>query len=75
MKRVFVTEGGYFNEYGRFCGTGVIGVDSSPKLAVSFPIQRGCYRHQVVLDDLDFIVIYKSSFSNRGYRITRSELL
>lgn len=70
MKRIYVTEGGYFNKYGHFCGTGIIGVDSNPKLAVSFPIQQGSYRHEVIKDVLDLIVIYKSSFSDRGYRIT-----
>ncbi len=70
MKRVYVTEGGYFNEYGQFCGTGVIGVDNNPKLAVSFPIRQGCYRHEVIRDVLDIIVIYKSSFSDRGFRVT-----
>ena len=74
MKKVYVTEIGYFNEGGRFYGTGVIGVDDNPKLAVGYPIRQGCYRHEVILDDLDFIVVYKSSFSDRGYRITRCDL-
>ena len=71
MKRVYVTEGGYFNKYGQFWGDGILGVDKNPKLAVSFPIKRGCYRHKVSRDSLGFDVIYKSSFSDKGYRVTR----
>lgn len=71
MKRVFVTESGYFDEYDRFYGTGVIGVDCDPKFAASYPIKRGCYRHKVSRDSLGFDVIYKSSFSDKGYRVTR----
>lgn len=70
MKRVYVTEGGYFNEYGQFYGTGVIGVDSDPQLAVCFPIRKGYFRHQVNRDSLGFDIVYKSSYSDRGYRIT-----
>lgn len=70
MSRVYVTEGGYFNEYGQFCGTCILGVDRSSKLAVRFPISRGCYRHETISDFLGFSITYKSSFSNRGYRVT-----
>ena len=70
MSKVYVTEGGYFNKYGQFWGNGILGVDKNPKLAVSFPIKRGCYRHQVKIDDLGFVIIYKSSFSDRGFRVT-----
>lgn len=70
MKKVYVTEGGYFNEYGQFCGTGILGVEKSAKFAVSFPIQKGCYRHHVTSDSLGFDITYKSSFSDRGYRVT-----
>lgn len=71
MKKVYVTESGYFNEYGRFCGTGVIGVDLDPRFAASYPIKKGCYRHKVTRDSLGFDVIYKSTFSDKGYRVTR----
>lgn len=70
MSKVYVTEGGFFNEYGQFCGTGIIGVDKNPKLAIGFPIGRGCYRHEVTRDYLDFSITYKSSFRNRGYRVS-----
>lgn len=70
MSRVYVTEGGYFNEYGQFYGTGIIAVEKSSKFSVQYPIRRGCYRHEVRKDDLDFAITYKSSFSNRGYRVT-----
>lgn len=74
MKRVYVTEGGYFNEYGQFLSTGVIGVDNNPKLAVSFPISVGCYRHRVSFDNLGFVITYKSACTDRGYRVTSSDL-
>ena len=74
MKRVYVTESGYFDEYCHFWGTGVIGVDCELRAAVKYPIQKGCYRLKVVLDVLGFIVIYKSPFSNLGYRVTRCDL-
>ena len=70
MKKVFVTEGGYFNDFGQFCGTGILGVDKSSKLAVRFPISKGCYRHKVTRDCLGFDITYKSSFSDRGYRVS-----
>lgn len=70
MSKVYVTEGGYFNEYGQFCGTGILGVEKNPKFAVRFPIKRGCYRHKVTSDSLGFDITYKSSFSDRGYRVT-----
>lgn len=74
MRKVYVTEGGYFNEYGQFCGTGIIGVDSDPRLAVIFPIQNGYYRHEVISDVLGFVIVYNSSFSNRGIRITGTDV-
>lgn len=74
MSKVYVTEGGYFNDYGQFCGTSILGVDKDPMLAVSFPISKGCYRHKVSRDFLGFEITYKSSFSNRGYRITSTDL-
>lgn len=70
MKRVYVTESGYFNQYGQFCGMGVIGVDYDMKLASGYPIRHGCYRHEVSKDSLGFYVIYKSCCSNKGYRLT-----
>lgn len=70
MSEVYVTEGGYFNDYGQFCGTGILGVDKSSKLAVRFPIRKGCYRHKVKRNFLGFDITYKSSFSDRGYRVT-----
>lgn len=70
MSRVYVTEGGYFNDYGQFCGTGVIGVVRNPSFAVRFPICKGCYRHKVRRDFLGFYITYKSSFSDRGYRVS-----
>lgn len=71
MKRVFVTESGYFDERGHFYGTGVIGVDIDPRLAVIYPIKKGCYRHKVNYRYEGFVVIYKSSYSDSGYRVTR----
>lgn len=70
MKRVYVTETGYFNQYGRFCGTGVIGVDYETELAARYPIRHGCYRHEVVIDSLGFSITYKSCCSDKGYRLT-----
>ena len=74
MQKVYVTEGGYFNDYGQFCSTGILGVNKDPRLAVSFPIMRGSYRHHVRKDDLGFDITYKSSFSDRGYRVTSTDL-
>lgn len=70
MSRVYVTEAGYFDDYGLFHVTNVIGVDSMMRLAVSYPISLGCYRHNVVLDDISLVVTYKQYCSNRGYRVT-----
>lgn len=70
MSKVYVTEGGYFNDYGQFCGTGIIGVDSHPSFAVRYPISKGCYRHKMTRDCLGFDITYKSSFSDRGYHVT-----
>ena len=70
MKKVYVTERGKFDDYGRFHGKGVIGVDSMLRLAVSYPVRLGFYHHQVVIDDISMVVTYKCDFSNRGYRIT-----
>lgn len=70
MKRVYVTEAGYFDEYGLFRITNVIGVDTLLRLAVSYPLSLGCYRHHVDVDDISLVVIYKQQCSNRGYRVT-----
>lgn len=70
MKRVYVTESGYFDERGHFCGTGIIGVDFDPRFAASYPIRHGCYRHEASKDSLGFDVIYKSCCSDKGYRLT-----
>lgn len=70
MKRVYVSESGFFDERGHFYGTGVIGVDIDPRFAASYPIKQGCYRHKVTRDTLGFDVIYKSSCSDKGYRVT-----
>lgn len=71
MKKVYVTESGFFDEKGRFYGTGIIGVDYDPRFAASYPIKKGCYRHKVTRGSLGFDVIYKSQYSDRGYRVTR----
>ena len=75
MSRVYVTESGYFNDYGQFCRYGVIGVDKSAKLAVTFPIQKGCYRHGVKINAVGFAITYKSSFSNHGYRVVGVDII
>lgn len=70
MKRVYVTESGYFNQYGRFCGTGVIGVDFQPRLAICYPIIKGYYRHRVYPHSSRKVILYKRPDSNQGLRIT-----
>lgn len=70
MKRVYVSERGQFDVYGRFHGHGVIGVVSDKKLASGYPIRHGCYRHKVSIDSLGFSITYKSCCSDKGYRIT-----
>lgn len=70
MKRVYVTENGYFDEYGSFQVLSVIGVGSCLKDVVSFLIHSGCYRHHFHKDRISLVLYYKYSFSNRGYRIT-----
>lgn len=70
MKRVFVTESGYFDKYKHFCSTGVIGVDTFPRNAVSYLIKRGCFRHMVDARCDGFVVIYKLLGSSIGYRLS-----
>lgn len=70
MKKVFVTEGGDFDRHGFFNGSGVIGVDSDPKEAVRYPIKMGCYRYRVYNHPSGLIIVYKSPYFSRGYRVT-----
>lgn len=74
MQKVYVTEAGYFDDYDRFHVGGVIGVNSMARLAVSYPLSVGCYRHHVDKDDISLVVFYKKQFSPRGYRITVFEM-
>ncbi len=71
MRKVYVTEGGAFDKYGFFKGSGVIGVDMEPKLAVFYPIRKGCYRYRVYREPSRLVIVYKSPYSNKGYRITQ----
>lgn len=70
MQKVYVTERGDFDENGRFHVGGVIGVDSMARLAVSYPIHVGCYRHHVEKDDISLVIFYKHQSSFCGYRVT-----
>lgn len=74
MKRVYVTESGFFDVYGIFHVTNVIGVDNMKRLAVSFPVSLGCYRHHVERDCFSLAVVYKQQCSDRGYRVTAIDL-
>ena len=68
--RVYVTESGYYDERGGFHGTGVIGVDLSPRLAVCYPIRRGYNRHRMYYHSTRNIILYKRTDSNEGLRLT-----
>ena len=70
MQKVYVTERGDFDEDGRFHVGGVIGVDSMARLAVSYPLSVGCYRHHVEKDDISLVIFYKNQSSFCGYRVT-----
>lgn len=70
MKRVYVTEGGYFGDYGLFHSTGVIGVDTLPRNAVSYVISVGGYHHMSDSRIDGIVIIYKVMGSNRGYRLS-----
>lgn len=74
MKRVYVTESGYFDKYGLFHVTNVIGVDKMLRLAVAYPVSLGCYHHHVEVDDISLVVVYKQQCSDRGYRVTAIDL-
>lgn len=70
MKRVYVTESGYYDERDGFRGTGVIGVDFQPRLAISYPIHKGYNRHRVYYHSSRNVILYKRPDSNEGLRIT-----
>lgn len=70
MKKVYVTESGYFGDYGLFHSTGVISVDTLPRNAVSYLIRVGCYRHMVDSRIDGCVVIYKTLGSSKGYRLS-----
>lgn len=74
MQKVYVTERGDFDEDGRFHVGGVIGVDSMARLAVSYPLSVGCYRHHVTTDDFSLEIFYKHQSSKIGYRVTVFEM-
>lgn len=74
MQKVYVTERGDFDEDGRFHVGGVIGVDSMARLAVSFPLSVGCYRHHVDKDDFSLAILYKQPSSYKGFRVTIMEM-
>ena len=70
MKRVYVTENGHFDKYGHFRSYGVLSVDTMLRSAVSYPMRKGCYRHQADKDSISVVIIYRQQCSNMGYRIT-----
>lgn len=74
MSKIYVTESGSFDKYGFFNGKGIIGVDRSAKLAVSFPISQGYFRHQFLRSSIDYVITYKDPDSSNGFRITSIDL-
>lgn len=70
MSKVYVTEGGSFDQYGCFKGSGIIGVDKNPSDAVRYPISRGYFRQNCYRSSIDFVIIYKDPDSSEGFRVT-----
>lgn len=74
MKKVYVTEGGFYDEVGHFCGSGIIGVDSKAKSAIAYIVGLGYKRIGKYKGPGRDVRIYKRPDSYDGIRITVIEM-